>query len=722
MTLHASPTAARPSQADCATPAQRRTAATTGCRAVSTFCIAALSATLLTTISGAAFAQGFGHGSQGALRDAYKVDLDKNASSASAEQTAGALAEAPSNRFGRLFDLNERFTDAEGRRHVMRPLNASIENLRSLGAINGPMHEKGDAESRDSNLPAGYVFLGQFIDHDITFDTVSTLDERIDEQETENARTPTLDLDSVYGGGPERTPHLYNLPYLAYGNSLAPGRYDLLRRTTVSNNGSGQSSAQADGQTTREPAPQRQAQPAPAVQSEQQAIDRINDLLSGGDDGYDSQPRQPAPRPRDPAPAPKTRIPDRYKKYVVNADVALIGDPRNDENVVISQLHGAFIAFHNRIVDLLLAERGINLRALEARVENERDDEQRLVHQAALFKVQHDIFEAARDHTIHYYHRIILEDYLPRIIGFDRVQRITRHGRRFYFPNGFQDRQKGGFKGPYIPVEFSVAAFRYGHSQVRNLYNLSGGLKEVPLFGRSGVLNMMGFKPITRDLMIDWHYFFPMTRETLRVMQSSRPLDTRLPAPLFRLDLGGVTPPGDVASLASRNMNRGAIFSLPSGQAIARRMGLPRSQVLAADTATRRILGTDETPLWYYILQEAKQQGIVLASNQRYGIPKVGKLAASDVVYAANAASAQTAAVRQATGSNGGDILGPVGGTIVGEVLHGLLEHYRITTGHGLDFKSEIDGRMTKRTIAGFGELYDMPAMITDAGVGAIVR
>ncbi|MCU1345920.1 MAG: peroxidase [Acidimicrobiia bacterium] len=67
-------------------------------------------------------------------------------------------------------------------------------------------------EEADENrtIPAGYTYLGQFIDHDITFDPASSLQQQNDPDALEDFRTPRLDLDSVYGRGPDDQPYLYD--------------------------------------------------------------------------------------------------------------------------------------------------------------------------------------------------------------------------------------------------------------------------------------------------------------------------------------------------------------------------------------------------------------------------------------------------------------------------------------------------------------------------------
>ena len=67
----------------------------------------------------------------------------------------------------------------------------------------------GDPNGNNPNIPAGFTYLGQFVDHDITLDLTSLGDKEKDPLGIENFRTPSLDLDSVYGLGPDGSPHLY---------------------------------------------------------------------------------------------------------------------------------------------------------------------------------------------------------------------------------------------------------------------------------------------------------------------------------------------------------------------------------------------------------------------------------------------------------------------------------------------------------------------------------
>ncbi len=425
-------------------------------------------------------------------------------------------------------------------------------------------------KAADSTVHAGVTFFGQFIDHDITLDVSTSLDRPVFAGDVENSRTSNLDLDCVYGNGPDASPFLYDLPKLVVGDTLGqPNRYDLAR-------------------------------------------------FNG---------------------------------------VALIGDSRNDENAIVSQLQAAFIAFHNAVVDAIVESSGGTIAELSP-------------------AQKRATFETARDHVIHYYHRLIAEDFLPNIIGVARTLEITTKGRKFYFKDGFFNPAANRVRRPYIPIEFSVAAYRFGHSQVRETYDLNQNRKNIPLFDLDDPMGLMGFKPIDPANVIDWRFFFPVDGSPQKA-QRARKIDTKLPSHLFELNRVNVVPADDLGSLAARNLNRGRIYRLPSGQALAQVMGF---DALAADGAVRHTLALRLTPLWYYILQEAKQQPV----QKKYNMVVKTKLVKTSNYI-------KSSYKKGAGDSDGGDILGPVGGTIVGEVLIGLIDHYRESTGKGLDFIPSVE-------------------------------
>ena len=265
---------------------------------------------------------------------------------------------------------------------------------------------------------------------------------------------------------------------------------------------------------------------------------------------------------------------------------AIIGDPRNDSHVLVSQMHLAFVHAHNALVD-------------RVRDAGTADDE---------------VFEAAARNLRWTYQSSILKEFLPRLIGSPLLNAILEHGRRYYRPRG----------EPFIPLEFADAAYRYGHSQIRHRYRVNLQEEPVPLFP-----DLMGFRPVSPKNRVDWTLLFDADGHP--PAQRAKKIDGRLVSPLIALPvaLTGDSTVAEFHSLAVRDLQRGEGVGLPSGEAVARRVG--------EEPLTRQEVGTDrigwhgDTPLWYYILREA------------------------DVRC-------------------GGHRLGPVGGRIVGEVLMGLID------------------------------------------------
>jgi heme peroxidase len=406
----------------------------------------------------------------------------------------------PGRRFGWMFKAPE-----ERRQHV----DATDELVDWM--------EKDERTRRADNtdIPAGFTYLGQFIDHDITFDPMSKLDRPNDPTSLVNFRTPRLDLDSVYGSGPQDQPFLYD-----WKRSRPPGR-----KLLVAHN-------------------------AP-------------DAAMGGE------------------PLASQDLPRNHEGR------ALIGDPRNDENVILTQLHLLFIRFHNAVVDRLLAEGKV---------------------------AADDLFDEAQRIVRWHYQWIVVNEFLPMVAGTGTVDRAL--ARRKHFRPGNE---------PFIPFEFSLAAFRFGHSMVRSDYVLQRRHpRGTPLFP-----DLAGFRWLPERLVIDWELFFELPGADGVRPQSSQLINTTIVRPLWSLPETG-------KALPRLTLERGARFELPSGQEVAGAMEL---QPLAEDElrlatvakeAARTALA-QQTPLWFYILREAE-------------------LKASDGAH-----------------------LGPVGGGIVAEVLLGLL-------------------------------------------------
>lgn len=260
-------------------------------------------------------------------------------------------------------------------------------------------------------------------------------------------------------------------------------------------------------------------------------------------------------------------------------DVAIIGDPRNDENLMISGLHAAFILFHNAIVDRLRSQ-----------------------------GVRFNLFSRSRTLLLRHYQWIVVTQFLRQVIGRPLVDAILRE-RRFYRP-----------RRPFIPVEFQLG-YRMGHSMVRPSYRANlqgdpdgGADSGAPAFfgmvfdpageGQADPVDLRGEARAPRRF-IGWQTFFDFGDGEVR---RNKRLDTSISTPLFNLPLQTIPTLDPPTALPVRNLLRHITWSLPSGQAIAQEMG---EQVLGPDSfgdLTGYGLGLEaSTPLWFYILREAEE-------------------------------------------------------------------------------------------------------------------
>jgi hypothetical protein len=377
------------------------------------------------------------------------------------------------------------------------------------------------APDRDGEIPAGFTYLGQFIDHDLTMDkTQAVLGSDVTVDELIQARSPALDLDSLYGRGPADDPHFYT-----------DGLHLKMGRTAA-----------------------------------------LEDFLPAFD-GHDL--------PRDP-----------------QQPTALIPDARNDENLPVAQTHLAFIRFHNRVVDTIAPG-------------------------------PTSTFETAREHVVKHYQWMLKTDYLPRIVDPGIVEDVFTNGRTLF------ETSPAPGDAPTMPIEFSVAAFRLGHSMVRDTYNWNrffdnGGGALSLLFGFSGTSGFLnGDDPLPSNWIADFRRLYDFAeagRPDLVVpvgkFNHARNIDTRLTDPLATLPAGSFGPPDAQvppiqANLAFRNLRRGNMVKLASGQQMAALAGvtaLTDDEVLAGDggvdftglASGLRDELISKTPLWTYILREAE--------------------------------------------------------------------------------------------------------------------
>ena len=297
---------------------------------------------------------------------------------------------------------------------------------------------------------------------------------------------------------------------------------------------------------------------------------------------------------------------------------AMIGDPRNDENVIISQLQAVFVRFHNRMVD----------------------------------KFPDADFESIQRLVRWHYQWVVLNDFLPTIIGRDNLKLILPNIEKPIGPDHYKSDLMvyKWHNEPFIPVEFSVAAYRFGHSMIRPIYRLNAHIPRFMIFSDDPNSSLTGFREFPSNWAIDWRLFFnfgnnPDPKSSQRI-QPAYKIDTSLVNPLGHL------PPsiaGTVPSLAFRNLQRGVTMGLPSGQDVARKMKIPviPDELLKVGKADKNgalhnmTLASlhpsfrNKAPLWYYILAEA-QQAFVADETPIH--------------------------------------LGPVGGRIVGEVFVGIMQ------------------------------------------------
>jgi Animal haem peroxidase len=249
---------------------------------------------------------------------------------------------------------------------------------------------------------------------------------------------------------------------------------------------------------------------------------------------------------------------------------ALLAEPRNDENAIIAQLHVAFLKFHNQLVD------------------------------------EGKSFAEAQRLTRWHYQWVVVNDYLPHVVGQDRVDRFlkgTRVVNEFYKP--------GDPKAPMTPTEFSTAIFRYGHSQVRDSYEMNDLSEDAPIkvFDLTdGAEDLRGAQDLTERTHIDWAEFFEIDGAPEFEGNLSRQFDTKISESLFNLPSGAPGVPGQGTNvLGQRNLIRGKFYGLPTGQDVARAMGIPvltNKQLGLSANAFPDFNG--EAPLWFYMLAESK--------------------------------------------------------------------------------------------------------------------
>lgn len=392
---------------------------------------------------------------------------------------------------------------------LMPPNPVHIKNITHADVI-AALHDLSQTmratDNLDGHADAGMTFLGQFVDHDVTLDATSALGTRIDPATIPNVRTPSLDLDCVYGAGPEASPHLYGAgdqeQFLMFGRHDNP--LDLARTC---------------------------------------------------------------------------------------AGKALIGDPRNDENVIVAQVQGLFIQLHN----ILMSKRAEGGAAAS--------DIKACAHDGIAKHVWHDhvaprlaSFEEVRRFIRLHYQWIVWNELLPAFVDQACLDHAMQH-------------PVFGWDAPVMPVEFTGACYRFGHATTQHEYVMNAGEAPKKLFDTVG----FGARPADANMGMDM--FFGMNAGG--PVQKARPVGPKLGSPLFELPF--VHAPIELAeiehtmtveqsrNLALRNMVRDRYtYQLASGQQAAERLGVG-AHVRVPQALKDK--GISKTPLWFYALQEAEAHG-----------------------------------------------------------------------------------------------------------------
>ena len=463
-----------------------------------------------------------------------------------------ANLDAGTTAFNYLFDGIKDDVD----KHL--PATDPKETVKALTGLGEAMAEQAPNATSNSKIPVIYTYWGQFVDHDLTANTDRNSDasniarEDLEPRspadvvaELQNLREPALNLDSVYGDGPFGEPDNLDevVPY--DGIKLKLGSVD------VDSN-------------------------IPGVR-----IPPVDDLI------------------RD---LPREQGNNDFEKN----GVAQIGDGRNDENLIVAQLHVAFLRFHNNAVDWVRKN------------EPDKDTEEK-------------IFSRARELTRWTYQWIVVYDYLETVTLKNTVDRVLAADNLLRLKE----------RGTYMPLEFSVAAFRFGHSMVRAAYDFNRNFGKDPnaliqtaplnfLFSFTGKPQASerlrppqnprpppgpGATQLPFNWIIEWNRM--VNKEDPDTDRFTRPIDTHIALPLRTLPNEGndkVTEAFNpmLKKLAVRNLLRGYLLSLPTGQAVVAELGvtpLTQNELEGDDPKIKDALTNGKflthTPLWFYILQEA---------------------------------------------------------------------------------------------------------------------
>lgn len=471
------------------------------------------------------------------------------------EKLEGAISSRELEAIDVETEFNYLFPELANDPNSLLPADNPTDVIGKLKALGAAMVEvQADPEEANSKIPPVYTYWGQFIDHDITANTDRTAENlqtditkddfmplapSVVTDKLKNLRRPTFDLDSVYGDGP----------------TLDPGN------------------------------------PTDAKDFYQ---DNDPVKLKVGQNAVQDASGNPTPGAKIP---PES---DLARDLPRNNRIAVIGDSRNDENLIVAQFHTAFLRFHNAAVDWVRANEPQNAGNSQT------------------------LFRRAQDLVRWHYQWLVVNDFLRTLTVSGTIESIIQNGLKFYALRHGE---------LFMPLEFSVASYRFGHSMVRAAYDYNRNFTDQPgalapatfglLFsftGRGNIGERGG--PGAHDTLpfnwiIEWNRFVDKGRAAQRKTNSARKIDTHITPPLTDLlnegESGELPPIKELLKhLAKRNLLRGYLLSIPTGQSLAKRLCVPpltteelkRNNLAELNQALEPFL--EKTPAWYYILKESE--------------------------------------------------------------------------------------------------------------------
>jgi hypothetical protein len=565
---------------------------------------------------------------------------------------------------------------------------STVDAIKALAAA--MVEATGDPAEADADIAPIMTYFGQFIDHDITANTdrdatinattttsmtgptIEPLDRAAVVSNVMNLRNGSLRLDSLYGEGPSDTPFT-----IKWRNAMRdPSDRAKMRIGRIT-----------------PPIPGFESIPLPADGGAD--LPRLGQALDDPQSGLTE--------------ADINALPDDMKAGFmkdgrIHRAMALIGDGRNDENLIVAQLHLAFLRFHNAIADGLAAD----IPDAETR------------------------FEEAKRRTTMIYQWLVLNVYLPRICMPSVVDGVKAAGAPLY--HEFRQRVASAASEMPMPLEFSVAAFRFGHSMVRAEYDhnrnfgrpADGGNRRasfLELFSFTGGDNLgfeitgQSFEELPSNWPIEWDRFAHDT--PLEADHKARRIDTKLAPPLVDMikeddDLSDTDAAGELGrilrNLAERNLRRSHRLNIPSGQA-----------AVAAINAFDQSSGSSVEAG----VHEVAYDGNLAVQYDPPATPPEGiAVLPEEVLTDGPAGAALTPAMVENTPLwfyilkeaevTEGDTLGPLGSRIVAETLVGLAVEDDASFWH----EGAGDGSWTPAEAPVAGQaITDFPKMLTVCGL-----